>query len=291
MTSSIVQFIISGITVGAIYALVALGFSLVFNASGVINFAQGESVMVGGMVTYVLIKAGVPLPASIVAAAAAAAAVGMLIERFAIQPARSAGVFSLIVITIGASILIQGVAQLTFGRDQYTVPPFSGNTPIELFGAYLAPQSLWMLGASIAMMFALGWFFKWTKTGKATTAVSQNRMAAQLVGINPGWILMLSFGLAGLVGGVAGAVAVPITMVSYDSGVMLGLKGFVAATLGGLGNSTGAVAGGILLGVAEAMTAGYISSEYKDAMPFILILAVLMWRPQGLFSGRAAERV
>jgi branched-chain amino acid transport system permease protein len=247
--------------------------------------------MIGGLMTYVFLKYGLPLPVAILLAAIAAACVGLLIERLAIRPAKSAGVFSLIVITIGASIFIQGVVQVLFGRNQRSVAPFSGGDPFIIFGAAIQPQSLWMLGVSVVLMLVLDGFFRYTKTGKSTIAVSQNKLAAELVGIKPQWVLLLSFGLAGLVGGVAGSVAAPITMVSFDGGVMLGLKGFVAATLGGLGNSSGAVAGGLLLGLAEALTAGYISSEYKDAIPFVLILVVLMWRPQGLLSRRVTERV
>jgi branched-chain amino acid transport system permease protein len=289
--SSLIQFVISGLTIGAVYALVALGFSLVFNGSGVINFAQGESVMLGGMTTYLLTKIGIPVVASICVAGLVAAFAGMALERIAIRPAKSAGVFSLIVITIGASIFTQGAVQFLIGRNQYAVAPFSGSDPIQMLGAILLPQSVWMLVVSLALMAALGFFFRYTKLGKATIAVAQNRTSATLVGIHPDRILMLSFGLSGLVGGIAGAVSVPITMVSYDSGLMLGLKGFVAAVLGGLGKSSGAVAGGLLLGLTEAMTAGYISSDYKDAIPFVLILLVLRWRPQGLFVVSTAERV
>jgi branched-chain amino acid transport system permease protein len=291
MSTELLQYLISGLTVGAVYGLVALGFSLVFNSSGVINFAQGECVMLGALMTFIFLKFGLPLPLAVLLAAVSAAIAGLLIERIAIRPARSAGVFSLIVITIGVSILIQGLVQFFFGRNPQSVPPFSDGEPFMILGAAIQRQSLWMLGVSVLLMLILDGFFRYTRTGKSTIAVSQNKTAAELVGIRPERVLFLSFGLAGLVGGVAGSVAAPITMVSFDSGVMLGLKGFVAATLGGLGNSSGAVVGGLLLGLAEALTAGYISSQYKDAMPFVLIVLVLMWRPQGLLSMRVTERV
>jgi branched-chain amino acid transport system permease protein len=196
MSSALLQYLISGLTIGAVYGLVALGFSLVFNSSGVINFAQGECVMIGGLMTFIFLKYGLPLPVAILLAAIAAACVGLLIERLAIRPAKSAGVFSLIVITIGASIFIQGVVQVLFGRNQRAVAPFSGGDPFIIFGAAIQPQSLWMLGVSVVLMLVLDGFFRYTKTGKSTIAVSQNKLAAELVGIKPEWVLLLSFGLA-----------------------------------------------------------------------------------------------
>jgi branched-chain amino acid transport system permease protein len=155
----------------------------------------------------------------------------------------------------------------------------------------MLPQSLWVLGVTLAVVIALAWFFNRTLFGKAMLATSHNKLAAQLVGINTKLILMASFGLAAALGAVGGIIIAPITNTSYDIGVMLGLKGFVAATLGGLGSGMGAVAGGVLLGVVEAMTAGYISSAYKDAVPFVLILLVLFFMPRGLFGAKVTERV
>lgn len=291
MLSEFLQFLFSGITNGSIYALVALGFSIIFNASGVINFAQGEFIMIGGMVTVFLVKLGVPIWAAVVLAVGVALLVGLALEKLAIEPARDGGVVSLIIITIGASIFLQGVAQVVFGKGQHALPAFSGDTPIRMLGATLLPQSLWVIGVTALMVAALWWFFNRTLAGKAMLATAANPLAAQLVGINTRLILLLSFGLAAVLGSVAGIIVAPITLTSYDVGIMLGLKGFVAATLGGLGSFGGAVLGGALLGITEAMAAGYLSSEYKDAVPFVLIILILFFLPRGLFGARITERV
>jgi branched-chain amino acid transport system permease protein len=289
--AELLQFVFSGLTVGATYALVALGFAIIYNASGVINFAQGEFVMAGGMASAFLVAAGVPLPLAVVMAVAAGVAIGVALEKFAIEPARRAPVVTLIIITIGASIAIRGLAQLLLGKQFHTVPPFTGDQPIAIGGATLLPQSLWVMGASVAVVIGLSAFFGRTKLGKAMLATANNRHAAQLVGINVRFILLLSFGLSALLGALAGVLISPITLTSYDVGIMVGLKGFAAAMLGGLGNGIGAIAGGLLLGLAEALGAGYLSSAYKDVIAFVIILAVLVFMPGGLFGKASAERV
>jgi branched-chain amino acid transport system permease protein len=291
MLSQTLQYLFSGLTNGAIYALSALGFSLIYNASGVINFAQGEFIMLGGVCAVLLDSAGVPLPLAIVLAVLAVALVGLLLEKLAIEPAGDADVVSLIIITIGASIFLQGVAQIVFGKGQRALPPFTGEAPIVIAGASLLPQSLWMIGTGAAIVLLLAWFFGRTRLGKAVLATAHNRLAARLVGINTRHVLALSFVLSAALGAVAGVVSAPITLTSYDVGIMLGLKGFVAATLGGLGSGVGAVVGGLILGLTEALAAGYISSAYKDAVPFVLIILILFFMPRGLFGARVTERV
>jgi branched-chain amino acid transport system permease protein len=285
------QFLFSGVTVGAMYALAALGYSLIYNASGVINFAQGEFIMLGGMAAVFLTEAGVPLPIAIVLAVAITALVGLIVEKLAIEPAGNAEVVTLIIITIGASLTLRGLVQVFLGKGNHALPPFSGETPIAVLGATLLPQSLWVIGVTLVVVATLAWFFGRTILGKAVLATAYNKLAAQLVGVNTRFILLLSFGLAAALGALGGILVAPITYTSYDAGIMMGLKGFVAATLGGLGSGVGAIAGGLLLGVVEAMTAGYISSAYKDAMPFVLILLILFFRPQGLFGKKTSDRV
>ena len=291
MLSQFLQFLFSGVTIGATYALSALGFSIIYNASGVINFAQGEFIMLGGMAAALLVAQGVPLPLAIAIAVAAAAVAGLLVEKFAIEPAKNAEVVTLIIITIGASLFIRGLVQVLLGKGTHALPPFSGDKPIEVLGATLLPQSLWVLSVTLAIVAVLAWFFTRTLQGKAMLATSHNKLAAQLVGINTKLILLASFGLSAALGALGGILIAPITNTSYDIGIMLGLKGFVAATLGGLGSGAGAIVGGLLLGVVEAMTAGYISSSYKDAVPFVLILLVLFFMPRGLFGAKVTERV
>lgn len=289
--SELMQFLLSGVTVGAVYALVALGFTIIYNASDVVNFAQGEFVMLGGMITVFAFGAGVPLPLAALLAILVTAAIGVALNKLAIEPARGAPVVSLIIITIGASIFIRGVTQIIFDKQLHRFPAFSGDDPILILGATILPQSLWVIAGALGVFFALYLFFTRTLTGKAILATSNNRLAAQLVGINTGWVMTLSFALSAAIGALAGVLVTPITLTSYDVGIALALKGFAAAMLGGMGNPKGALIGGLLLGLLEAMTAGYLSSQYKDAAAFIVILAVLFAMPQGLFGKKSTERV
>ena len=289
--SEFVQFLFSGLTVGAVYALVALGFTLVYNASDVVNFAQGEFVMLGGMVTVFASAAGVPLSLAALIAVGVAIIVGLLLYWCAIAPARGASAVTLIIITIGASIFLRGAAQIVFDKQFHKLPSFSGDVPINILGAAVQPQSFWVLGGTAVIVLALYLFLERTLLGKAVLATAANRLAAQLVGINTSTVMALAFGGSAAIGAVAGILVTPITLTSYDVGTLLALKGFAAAMLGGMGNPLGAVAGGLLLGLLESFGAGYISSTYKDAFAFLVILGVLFAAPQGLFGRRTVNRV
>ena len=291
MGSQWLQYIASGLTVGAIYALVALGFSIIYNASRAINFAQGEFVMIGGMSAVTLVGAGFSLAAAVPLAVLAAVLVGLLLEKLAIEPARKADTVTLIIITIGAALFLRGLAQLVWDKRVHALPAFSGDKPLQFLGATVLPQSLWVLGGAGLAVAGLSWFFGRTLFGKAMLATSYNPLAAQLVGINTRTVLLASFGLAAMLGALAGVLIAPITFTSYDSGIMLGLKGFAAAMLGGLGSFSGAVLGGLLLGLAEGLGAGFISSAYKDAIAFVIILGVLFFMPGGLLGARRSDRV
>jgi len=291
MLAEFLQFLFSGITVGSTYALAALGFTLIYNSSHVINFAQGEFIMLGGMLAVYFTHSGLPLPAALLLAIGLPAMVGLVLEKVAIEPVKGAEPVTLIIITIGASLVLRGLVQIWLGKGTFSLAPFSGDEPIHVLGATLMPQSLWVLGVTSVVVAALWYFFARTLMGKAMLATSYNRVAAELVGINTDGVLFLSFAMSAALGALGGILVTPITLTSYDAGIMLGLKGFVGAVLGGLGNGLGAVVGGLLVGVLEAMGAGYISSSYKDAMPFVLILLILFFRPSGLFGGKATDRV
>lgn len=289
--SELLQFLFSGITVGAVYALVALGFTIIYNASDVVNFAQGEFVMLGGMITWFAHAQGLPLPLAALIAIAATAALGVAMNKLMIEPARGAPVVSLIIITIGASIFLQGATQLVFDKQIHSFPAFSGDDPIRIGGATILPQSLWVIGGALVVFFALWLFFTRTLLGRAVLATSNNRLAAQLVGINTNFVMTLSFALSAAIGALAGVLATPITLTAYSVGIGFALKGFAGAMLGGMGNPKGALVGGFLIGLFEAMTAGYLSSQYKDAAAFIVILAVLFFLPKGLFGRKSTDRV
>ena len=291
MLATFLQFFMSGLTVGAIYALVALGFTLVYNASNVINFAQGEFVMLGGMLAVVFTQAGLPMPLTMLLAIGLPAVVGVLMEKLTIEPVKNADIITLIIITLGASLIIRGLVQVTLGKGSHTIPAFSGDEPVHLLGATLPPQSLWVLGGTAVVVLVLWYFFTRTLSGKAMLATSYNRIASQLVGINTSWVLFMSFALSSAIGALGGILVTPITMTSFDVGIMLGLKGFVAAVLGGMGSGLGAVIGGLLVGLIESIASGYLSSAYKDAIPFVLILFILFFMPRGLLGGKATDRV
>ncbi|MBI1943862.1 MAG: branched-chain amino acid ABC transporter permease [Betaproteobacteria bacterium] len=291
MSSALAQYLLAGLTLGAIYALVALGFAIIYNASHVINFAQGEFVMIGGMAAAVFVESGLPLYLAVIFSIGTATLVGFALARFAVEPARGASVVTLIIITIGAAILLRGLATLVWDKKIHPLPAFSGDQPIVLGGATLLPQVLWVLGATALAVALLSWFFNRTLTGKAMLAVSHNRLAAQLVGVSVRRVLLVSFALSAALGALAGILIAPIAFTSWDAGVMLGLKGFAAAILGGLGSGPGAIAGGLALGLIEALGAGYLSSAYKDVFAFLIILAALVFLPNGLFGRRATERV
>lgn len=286
------QFLLSGLTTGSTYALIAIGFSLIHNATGIVNFAQGEFVMLGGMfmVTFLsLLK--LPMPLAFFLTVLSVAAIGLLLERGPIRRAKSKEILILVMITVGASIFIKGLSMLLWGKNPMTLPPFSGEAPIILLGAAVMPQSIWIFAITIFVVAGLNYFFKGTVTGKAMRAVAASRRSALLTGIPVDRMILLSFTLSGALGAVAGMILTPITTTSYDVGVMLGLKGFSAAILGGYGSMPGAVVGGLLLGILESLSAGLISSEYKDALAFLVLLTVLFFKPSGILGRGRLRRV
>jgi branched-chain amino acid transport system permease protein len=207
-------------------------------------------------------------------------------ERLALRPVKDPNPLTLIIITVGGAVFIKGVAMLVWGKEAYSLPPFTGNVPIRLGTATVLPQNLWVMGLTAALVLALEAFFRFTLLGKAMRAVAYNNRAARLMGISAGRMVQLSFGLAAALGAGAGILIAPLTLGVYDMGLMMGLKGFSAAIIGGLGSLLGGVLGGLVLGVAESLATGFISSGYRDAVAFLLLLLVLFLRPQGLLGGK-----
>ncbi len=285
------QYLFSGVTNGAIYAVIALGFTMLYNATGLINFAQGEFVMLGALSMITLWKGfQLPLPAAFLLSVAVVALVGLLLERLAIRTVRKPHPIVLVIITIGASILLRGIAMLVWGKDAHSAPSFSRLAPIEIAGATLLPQSLWILGVVLVIVIGLQLFHRKTLTGKAMEACAISKRAASLLGIPSERMVLLAFALSAGMGSIGGVLIAPITMSSYDMGMMLGLKGFCAAMLGGLGSSWGAVLGGMLLGILEAMAVGFFSSDLRDAVAFFVLLLILYARPSGLLGVKAVQR-
>jgi len=290
LQSQVLQYVLSGITVGSIYAIIALGFSLIFNAVEIVNLAQGEFVMLGAMLAvFTLSATGMPLILAVLVSVVVVSLVGALLGMASVHRLQKSSPISLIIITIGASIFFKGCAMLLWGKDALALPAFSAGVSVNVAGASIVPQSLWVFGITALMVVGVYLFYGHTTVGKAMRAVAVNKHGARLVGINVNQMIIWAFGISAGLGAVGGVIVAPITLASYDMGTMLGLKGFCAAILGGLGSGGGAIAGGLILGVLESLGAGLISSAYKDAIAFVIMLLILFVRPTGLFGGGAAD--
>lgn len=274
---------VKGIMVGSIYALISLGFNVIYRTTGVLNFAQGEFVMIGGVLAaWLYAKGTVPLAVAMAAGAVGAGAVGVLVDLLAIRPARKAKPVILIIITVGVSIVLRALAALAWGTDRFHLPPVQPGS-IAAGGIQVEWQNLWMLGTAAVCMVALAFFFRATDIGRAMRACSENPDGARLCGVNPYRVSALAFGLSALLAGVAGVLLTPMLSMQFDQGTMLGLKGFSAAIIGGLGNPVGGVLSGLLLGILEQMSA-WISSVYKETLALAIVVLVLVLRPKGVFG-------
>lgn len=289
MLDGVPQYLASGLVVGGIYALIGLGFVIVFSVTRIVNFAQGEFVMLGALLMVTWQARGLGTPAAFVLTVLVVAAVGAVLERVAVRPLRRAPGLSVLILTIGAAIALRGAGLVVWGTDPFAVAAFSPGPPLRIAGAVVVRQGLWVLGVAAVVFALLWWFFTRTYAGTAVRACAVNPRAARLMGIRVDRVFLLAWALSGALGAVAGAVVAPITYATYDMGLMLGLKGFVAAVLGGLVSPAGAIAGGFLLGVLESMAAGLLSSAYKDAVAFIVLIAVCLAQVTGRLPWRMVE--
>jgi branched-chain amino acid transport system permease protein len=279
------QFLSSGITIGAIYALVALGFVTIARASQIINFAQGEFVMLGGMITFSLLHhVGLPYPMAAVTSVLFVILIGFLLYLLVIYPLRKASIPILLMATLGASLFISNSSSIVFGPLPKTLPPFSGDQPFLIAGIPVVPQSLWVLGATFLLLLFLYHFSHKTLLGKAMEASSTDPLGADLSGIWRNLMVFFAFGVSAGIGSIAGILITPIFYTSYSSGTLLGLKGFIAAVLGGWGKNSGAILGGFILGIVESISVAFIPSGYKDAVAFVILLLILHFRPKGILG-------
>jgi branched-chain amino acid transport system permease protein len=291
VTQELLQYLFSGITNGAIYAVIAVGFSMLYSSTELINFAHGEFVMLGAMgIVTLWVGFGLPLPLAFFLTVFGVAAAGFLFERTAIRTVRKPDHIVLIIITVGASIFLRGMGMLIWGKDAHSVPAFSDHAPMDLAGAKLLSQSIWIVFIALFCALMLHLFFRKTLTGKAMEATAINKKAAWLTGIPSEKMILLAFFFSTAMGAVAGIIIAPITMCSYDMGTMLGLKGFCAAMLGGLGSLWGSILGGLLLGIMESFGVGLFSSSLKDAIAFLLLLLILYVRPGGIIMAKDVKR-
>lgn len=286
------QYLVAGLKSGAVYALMALGFTIVYAATGVINFAQGEFFMLGGMfAVWVLNVLGAPLWASAVLAVLLTAVVAVIFEVLAIRPRKDGDPLALIIITVGGSMLIQSLARHAFGPDELALPPFTEGGSLHVLGALVERQAVWVWLLTALAVAGLSLLYSKTRLGLAMKACAIDREAAQLMGIDTRFVVTVTFALAGLLGAVAGVAVTPLTQTIYNVGSGVGLKGFAAAILGGLGSPLAAVVGGLVLGLAESVSIAVLSSEFKDATAILLLLAVLFFRPEGLLKRARREKV
>lgn len=283
------QYLVAGLTYGTIYAIVAIGFNIIYNTTGIINFAQGEFVMLGGMIA-VSMQSIMPLPSAILAAVLLTMIIGALIEITFIRWLVKPSVLRMIIITIGLSIVIREAALQVWGESVRALPYFTGTavTAINVSGVFISPQVLWVIGISSIAVVALNLFFSYTLLGRQMRACSSNRDAARLCGISAKNMVTLSFVLSAGIGALAGCVVSPITYVQYDTGTGLAIKGFTVAILGGLGNSMAAVAAGMLLGILESFSIWVMPTAYKDVISIAILLLILFVRPSGLFGSKEA---
>ncbi len=287
-----IQYLFAGLTMGVIYALTAVGFNLIYNATGVVNFAQGELVMLGAMFLYTLQEVlHWPPFISLPMVFFLGAMVGVIFELTVVKPLLRLGIITVIIGTIGASVFLKGAAMLVWGKNALSVSVLLSEKPTSILGANVNTQVLVVLAVTSIVVLFLWYFVGYTMVGRAIKACSINTLAAKLSGIPVEGMITISFCLSGGLSALAGGLIAPITLAEYDMGTMLALKGFCAAIIGGMGNNTGALIGGLLLGIMEGMSAGYLSSAYKDALAFLILILVLFWRPEGLITRGTGERV
>lgn len=288
--SQILQYVLSGITVGSIYAIVAIGFNIIYSTTGILNFAQGEFLVLGGL-TAVTLSRFVPLPVAVVLSIAVVMVFGGVLDVLFFRRLRRPTPLQMIIITIGLAIVIRELALHVWDEKPHGLPYFTGDecSSVTLFGAAVSPQVFWVLGTVAITVSALQMFFRRTLSGCAMRACAANVEAAMLSGINVSRTRTLSFMISAGIGALGGCVIAPITMVQYDNGTSLAIKGFSSAVLGGLGNHAAAVPAGILVGLAEAFSVYFgLPAAYKDATAFTILVVVLLLRPHGLFTGRQA---
>jgi branched-chain amino acid transport system permease protein len=280
------QILISGISVGCIYGLIGIGFCVIYNASGIVNFAQGAFVMLGGIVTHMLMQLGVPILAAAIVSVAFGAILGIVVERAVVRPLwdRNATMFVMILATLAAQIVIERGTLIAVGDQPKTLPVFTDLPPMRIAGIAISYQILWIVGASLLIVALLGVFFKTTRTGKAMRACAINREAAELQGIPVNRMLALAFALSAGLGAIAGILITPTQYTAFNVGVPFAISGFIAAIIGGFGRPLGAFLGGIMLGLAQALAIVTFGAGLKNVAALSVLLLFLFIRPSGIFG-------
>ncbi|MCD6567879.1 MAG: branched-chain amino acid ABC transporter permease [Dehalococcoidia bacterium] len=282
--SIVLQFFISGVNLGCIYAALGLGFFIIYSVTRVLNLAQGEFVMLGGMLTVTFYSMGVPILLSTLVAVVIAGLLGGVLYRGVIHPARNLSKATQTFLTVGFAFAIEGIALLIWGWEYRSLPNFLGTPNIHLGGATIIGQTPWVTGITLLVVTGLFFFFGHTIQGKALRACADNPLGAKTIGISVERMSLYAFILAGTLGGIAGAIITPLTMVSYSIGFPMTIKGLLAAFVGGITRAEGVILGGMVLGMAEAIAASLIPSGYHSIFALIILMAVFLCQPRGLLS-------
>lgn len=288
----LIQSLVNGVGIGLIYGLVAIGFCVIYNASGIVNFAQGVFVMLGGMFTHVLLTHyGLPIYLSAILSVVLVAGVGILVQIFVINPMwrRKAPLFAIILATLAVQLLIEQVVILTLGDQPRTYPEFTSGGPLKIGSIAIGYQLFWVLGCGALLVFALTQFFNRTRMGRALRACAQNREAAALLGIPVERMLIVAFGLSAALGAAAGILITPTQYTAYSVGGPFGINGFIAAIIGGFGSAPAALIGGIFLGVVQSGAIVFFGAGFKNIVALTVLLVVLLFFPSGLFVGRVRK--
>lgn len=288
----LVVLLVTGLANGSLYALVALGLVVIYKATTVVNFAQGEAVMLGGFLAFTLLSAGFPYPAALILAVLLSLAIGMLTERIAYRPLSRASVSSLVLACVAFSFILKGSARVVWGGlgDYLALPPVFSLAPIRVGRFLLSSQHLIILAATLAIMAAFAAGFKWTKLGQMMQATADNQRAAALVGIRVERVLSLTWALGAGLGGAAGVLLAPLALLYPDMGTGLLVKAFAAAVLGGFGSLVGAAVGGLAIGLIENLAGAYVHTSLLDVSAMLVIPLVLLVRPTGLFGSPAIRK-
>ena len=294
MFSQLLQLFLGGVAQGCVYALVALGFVLIYKATETVNFAQGDMMMLGaffGLTASTVL--GLPYWATIAFAIIVMAAVGMLIERIVIRPVLGYPTFTVVMITIGVGYILRGVVTMVpgWGTDTYTLRMPFGDAVLRIGGAVIAAEQLATIGLTAALCLALYLFFRFAKLGVAMQATSQNQLAAYYMGIPVKMIFSLIWAISAGVAAAAGVLLAPVTLIDINMGLAVALKAFAAAVLGGFGSIPGALVGGMVIGLIELYAGATLPDGFKDTAPYIVLLVMLAVRPQGLFGMMTRKKV
>lgn len=286
-----IQLLVTGITMGSVYALIALGFVTIYRSSRIVNMAQGSFVMFGGLFAFsMMLEIGMPFWLAGIIGTVLVVVLAVLMYQVVLKPVLKISLVSMILCTVALSLLFENLALVKYGGYTKQLPSFSGDATFQVGGVYISRQSLWMIGIMLVILLILYVINNRTTLGKRMTATATNPVAASLSGINVSRMVLLSFAMSAIIGAIGGiAISSYVGGINYAAGGIYGMMGFIAAVLGGWGSSTGAVVGGLVLGIAQALSTGLVPAGYKNVVAFVILLIVLYFRPQGLLGTNIPE--